>query len=735
MANFGVTEFRVVVGENTQAAANSATDAAADRALAQTARAGAETARDVAVASSVQYPSAAAAVAALADGAFGSYLDASGNPVWGQRTGSTMTPLPGPWIDADKIGASDNRDVQAWIDDLSVGSVGLRPSGDVSGNTDLAAMQALVAAGKTIRLENYDGTNAYYVSGDVTALIPENAPGMQYAASILGDPGARENLKPRIIVTKPGVTPFPASWGGALVGLAIVYGQMDVTPAVSGQTVPYARAIAATGTISTVEGKLRLTVPAGGLIGPDAAHPNVTRGSMVVMLADPAKEQDYWIHNYGDEDSIFQIDKVVSDTVCTLQGKDGTAYTGPVHIRGNAAATVWTEWQPTGFIMRDCALGAVPGCAFMTMGAQFLSIKNNIGTIDGNAPHLRMIYAGNGQGLNRDAGVGTGGGWGNGGVYHQCAIREVRTFFAGGGFAISGLIDSDVRNLQVDPNAGSNAATATYFTPPTAIQRFGGLVNVDLCNITCEDSPADGIELFQCSRTRLINPHVFELGVDSWPITIRACSNCAIEGERIDIPTGGDPNRRIRYLGQSSAANNEVALDRSGRFGRKTAVRQQGLFGREISVLDQRDRMRFALSLPAATLEASSASIYFLELPSAEFDEFDGFDHFRLEDISFEHGGAWTGAFNATPPDIACGTAADHAAVFAELPLNVAAGFYRRQSRLTGFSPVDFCAGQLGANTNLRFTIRSGDGGPFNNGTFNAAGDLKIWVTISGSRA
>ena len=60
-------------------------------------------ARDLAVAAGVQYPSEAAAVAALADGAFGSYLDGSGNPIWGQRTGSTMTPLPGPWLGGDKV--------------------------------------------------------------------------------------------------------------------------------------------------------------------------------------------------------------------------------------------------------------------------------------------------------------------------------------------------------------------------------------------------------------------------------------------------------------------------------------------------------------------------------------------------------------------------------------------------------------------------------------------------------
>lgn len=61
-------------------------------------------AADVSVASSTQYPSEAAAVAALGNGAYGSYLDAAGKPVWGQRTGSTMTPLPGPWIDASKVG-------------------------------------------------------------------------------------------------------------------------------------------------------------------------------------------------------------------------------------------------------------------------------------------------------------------------------------------------------------------------------------------------------------------------------------------------------------------------------------------------------------------------------------------------------------------------------------------------------------------------------------------------------
>jgi len=71
--------------------------------LARRAALQAEAARDVAVAAGVQYTSEAAAVADLEDGAFGSYLDAAGHPVWGQRVGAGMVPLPGPWIGSGKI--------------------------------------------------------------------------------------------------------------------------------------------------------------------------------------------------------------------------------------------------------------------------------------------------------------------------------------------------------------------------------------------------------------------------------------------------------------------------------------------------------------------------------------------------------------------------------------------------------------------------------------------------------
>jgi hypothetical protein len=85
------------------AAANSATLAAADRILAQQAASVSESARDVAIAAGVQYPTEAAAVAALADGAFGSYLDGDGLPVYGQRDGSEMVPIPGGWLGDERI--------------------------------------------------------------------------------------------------------------------------------------------------------------------------------------------------------------------------------------------------------------------------------------------------------------------------------------------------------------------------------------------------------------------------------------------------------------------------------------------------------------------------------------------------------------------------------------------------------------------------------------------------------
>jgi len=126
-------------------------------------------ARDVAIAAGVQYPSEAAAVAALADGAFGSYLDASGNPVWGQRTGATMTPLPGPWIGSERVGFRQSgadavtRTVQDKLRDIvSIKDFGAKAGASNAVNT--AAVQAAAATGKPFTL---DGLTVNLTSGVV----------------------------------------------------------------------------------------------------------------------------------------------------------------------------------------------------------------------------------------------------------------------------------------------------------------------------------------------------------------------------------------------------------------------------------------------------------------------------------------------------------------------------------------------------------------------------------------
>lgn len=65
----------------------------------------AEEARDIAI-TGVQYPTAAAAAAAISEGDFASYL-VDGLPTYGQKTGGVMVALPGPWLDADKLGHTD----------------------------------------------------------------------------------------------------------------------------------------------------------------------------------------------------------------------------------------------------------------------------------------------------------------------------------------------------------------------------------------------------------------------------------------------------------------------------------------------------------------------------------------------------------------------------------------------------------------------------------------------------
>jgi hypothetical protein len=98
MTNINVTEIKVQVSDDTLVALNSAAAASASAVLADAAADRAEDARDVAISAGVTYASEAAAVAGLADGEFGGYLNEDGQPVWGQRTGSTMTPVPDQWV-------------------------------------------------------------------------------------------------------------------------------------------------------------------------------------------------------------------------------------------------------------------------------------------------------------------------------------------------------------------------------------------------------------------------------------------------------------------------------------------------------------------------------------------------------------------------------------------------------------------------------------------------------------
>jgi hypothetical protein len=82
----------------------------------------------------------------LDDGAFGSYLDGDGLPVYGQRDGSEMVPIPGPWLGADKVGLSDGTVSQA-ITGVSPQQKGA--DGDGSTN-DYAALVAAVGTGKKV---------------------------------------------------------------------------------------------------------------------------------------------------------------------------------------------------------------------------------------------------------------------------------------------------------------------------------------------------------------------------------------------------------------------------------------------------------------------------------------------------------------------------------------------------------------------------------------------------------
>lgn len=79
-------------------------NAGSDLGLTMIARDRAEAARDVVLASAVDYPSLTAATSGAADGDFFTYRDAAGLPVLAKKVGGVVSALPGPWYSDDRIG-------------------------------------------------------------------------------------------------------------------------------------------------------------------------------------------------------------------------------------------------------------------------------------------------------------------------------------------------------------------------------------------------------------------------------------------------------------------------------------------------------------------------------------------------------------------------------------------------------------------------------------------------------
>ncbi|MBA4781184.1 hypothetical protein, partial [Blastomonas sp.] len=157
-----------------------------------------------------------------------------------------------------------------------------------------------------------------------------------------------------------------------------------------------------------------------------------------------------------------------------------------------------------------------------------------------------------------------------------------------------------------------------------------------------------------------------------------------------------------------------------------SVVYQQGVFGTFVRKLDQRDLRTVRRYLAKETLKASSAGTYIIDIPITLFEGFAGYTEFKITGVAFDHSQAWIGAFALNPPTIECGTPGDPDYLFGPVSLGVAAATYRKQAAITGFSPT-----LLPGATPIRFTIAAGDGGTFNNGTFDC-GDLFIWVSIEG---
>lgn len=76
---------------------------ASQLALAAASAAQAAEARDVAIASTTDYPSLAAAEAGSSDGDFFSYKDAQGLPIYAKNIGGVISPIAAPWFSSDHI--------------------------------------------------------------------------------------------------------------------------------------------------------------------------------------------------------------------------------------------------------------------------------------------------------------------------------------------------------------------------------------------------------------------------------------------------------------------------------------------------------------------------------------------------------------------------------------------------------------------------------------------------------
>lgn len=609
--------------------------------------------------------------------------------------------------------------------------------------SDTLAFRYMIARDYHIQLK---ARAVYLINGDCTIDHPSK---YHWGVKIRGIPGNPSGELPKIRVMRPGITPFPVAQHSYIEGVDIGFDKMGTLPpkfnpsTLQNDTWPYPRALEIAGSISTVvrnrtigDGNtkavetLTLTVPAGGLID------NVSRGSAVVVLGDRSKHQDYWIQNFKRHDHIYQIEEILSDTQCTLQGKVGDSYPPGtlMHIRGNCMSVIYMQHQPTKILLRSCALSA-PGCGMMSMGAQFLSQSDCFNGLGNCGPALFMHYSGNGNGYFGQRHVFAQQGETTGGEYHECEYIHNVGFHLSGGVFINGWNEGVLIRSQIDQSHSVNEAIASFTRHYNAIYNIYNANNFKFHLNSAEDTRSpSGAYFFQCSNLDVNQMAGFDildtgLAEEGFMITFEACASTTYKNLR---NAGGLSNyfKDVRFLGQGESADFEVVREGGGRKGHGAHVYNEGRFGDFVQGLDERDCRIIAFEISREVISSTNACHCNISLDLSKYTSYAGFAGWRVDIVGFQHGGSWS-TTDGTPTVSAGISSISETSYFPEIDLSHPRGFYlidsnwlqaQRGALFTSSAPP------------IVLTFRTGGATPWSMSS-NVSHDCVIYIKVIGARS